>query len=158
MTVLTSLGLSLCVPQSRILFANEVVGSVVGFFMTISMPLILEFLYQNVLDQDDWQYAQGRLSDLACYEEVSAATADDRSPWRVSELIMSLVVWCTDRQHLQVGAGSSDGPAEEGAGEESPGPEVMSTAEQIGRRQGSLAGGPWPGHDDFGLVRLSCPS
>jgi hypothetical protein len=60
--------------QSKILFSNAVVGSVVGFFMSLSMPLILEFLYQNVLDEGDWQYAQSRLSDLACYEEVRRLT------------------------------------------------------------------------------------
>ena len=55
--------------QSRALFQNRVIGSFVGLMMTVSMPLILEFLYQNVLDEEDWGNAVSRLSNLAAYED-----------------------------------------------------------------------------------------
>ncbi|EWM27076.1 zeaxanthin epoxidase [Nannochloropsis gaditana] len=57
--------------QSKLLFSNPVIGSFVGLMMTISMPLILEFLYQNVLDESDWGNAKGRLSNMAAYEDQS---------------------------------------------------------------------------------------
>lgn len=57
--------------QSRLLFQNRVVGAFVGLLMTVSMPLILEFLYQNVLDEEDWGSAVSRLSNLAAYEDKS---------------------------------------------------------------------------------------
>ncbi len=55
--------------QSRLLFQNRVIGGFVGLMMTVSMPVILDFLYQNVLDEDDWGNAQSRLSNLALYED-----------------------------------------------------------------------------------------
>jgi hypothetical protein len=78
--------------QSELLFSNAVIGSFVGLAMTISMPLILEFLYQNVLDPSDWEYAQGRLTDLAAYEEVrhTPANVADES-WRSSTIYIVFV-------------------------------------------------------------------
>lgn len=55
---------------SGVLFSNPYIGSLVGFLMNFSMPYILEFLYQNPLDEVDWQHTKGRLTDMASYEEV----------------------------------------------------------------------------------------
>jgi zeaxanthin epoxidase len=58
--------------QSKLLFENKVIGAFVGLMMTVSMPLILEFLYQNVLDENDWGEAKRRLADLALYEDKTS--------------------------------------------------------------------------------------
>lgn len=54
---------------SGLLFKNAAIGNVVSFFMNISMPYILEFLYQNVLDAKDWTMTMERLKNKKQYEE-----------------------------------------------------------------------------------------
>jgi len=56
---------------SGLLFSNIVIQSVVSLAMQIALPLILEFLYQNVLDDEDKKFTTNRLKSLAEYEVVS---------------------------------------------------------------------------------------
>ena len=55
---------------SGILFQNAVIQAVVSLSMQISLPLILDFLYQNVLDDADKEFTTSRLKSMAAYEEV----------------------------------------------------------------------------------------
>lgn len=54
---------------SGLLFKNELIGNFVSFFMNLSMPFILEFLYQNVLDAKDWSMTMERLKNKKQYEQ-----------------------------------------------------------------------------------------
>ena len=53
---------------SGLLFKNEWIGNFVSFFMNLSMPFILEFLYQNVLDAKDLSMTMKRLKDKQLYD------------------------------------------------------------------------------------------